>query len=215
MLLGIGYVSASDSSTVSYSTTQQITAFSVCKKITNTSPTGRSEYIPTQSAAEWSSFYNRPPAGVTVATCTCTLLWGGTLNSGQSVTAYAAPSVSGTQCSSQTRTCSNSTLSGSYQYPSCQGVFAGAISPGNYCATCALENRNEMQGTNRFLLNNDQVSLNRRCQELGFTTGVANSTFTSAEWCGTYTNARTKRWNGSSWSWLSCINGNVKQATCY
>ena len=28
-------------------------------------------------------------------------------------------------------------------------------------------------------------------------------------------NARTKKWNGSSWIWLACVNGNVKQATCY
>jgi hypothetical protein len=51
---------------------------------------------------------------------TCTLPWGGTINNGQSVTAYASSSVPyGSSCQSQTRTCSNGSLSGSYQYQSC------------------------------------------------------------------------------------------------
>ena len=50
----------------------------------------------------------------------CNLPWGGSINHGQSATAYAASSVScGSSCSSQTRTCNLGTLSGSYQYGSC------------------------------------------------------------------------------------------------
>jgi len=56
---------------------------------------------------------NSPPAS-------CTKPWGGSLVHGQSVTAYAASSVpSGSSCSSQTRTCNNGTLSGTYGYSTC------------------------------------------------------------------------------------------------
>ena len=212
---GVSLLYASDGSSVARSATQTITAFGSCRKITNASPTGKTVYVPTQSIAEWQSFYASPPSGVSIASCDCAVPWGGAISDGQGVTAYASASVSGTQCTKQTRTCTAGVLSGTYRSQTCSGNFAGAISPGNYCATCALENRNEMRGENRYLLNNDQASIDHRCQELGFTRGVANSTYTSAEWCGTYRNARTKKWNGSSWNWLSCINGNVKQATCY
>lgn len=58
--------------------------------------------------------------------CQCSLPWGGTINNGQSTTAYASSSVPfGNTCSSETRTCSGTTLSGSYQYGSCS-VQAGA-----------------------------------------------------------------------------------------
>lgn len=56
----------------------------------------------------------------TVYTPTCTLPWGGTLQSGSSVTAYQSSSVMApATCTAQTRTCNNGTLSGSYQYQSC------------------------------------------------------------------------------------------------
>lgn len=60
---------ASDSSTVNFGASQNITSNSICKKVTNNSPTGKSIYVPTQSAAEWASFYTNPPAGVTVGLC--------------------------------------------------------------------------------------------------------------------------------------------------
>ncbi|MGH7175283.1 MAG: hypothetical protein ACREGR_02920, partial [Minisyncoccia bacterium] len=54
------------------------------------------------------------------APAACALPWGGTTADSTSVTAYQSSSVtSPATCSSQTRTCSNGTLSGSYQYPSC------------------------------------------------------------------------------------------------
>ena len=65
-----------------------------------------------------------------VAACACNLPWGGTLTNGGSVTAYASGSVAcGSSCTSQTRTCSNGTLSGSYTNSSCS-VAA--------CASCTL-----------------------------------------------------------------------------
>jgi hypothetical protein len=44
----------------------------VCKKVTNASATGLSEYIPTTSVGEWQSFAAHPPAGVTLASCAAT-----------------------------------------------------------------------------------------------------------------------------------------------
>src|SRR5688572_22735883 len=50
----------------------------------------------------------------------CSLPWGGSIVHGASVTAYQASTVPyGSSCVSQTRSCSNGSLSGSYQYQSC------------------------------------------------------------------------------------------------
>lgn len=60
---------ASDNFTVNYNTNQSITAFSTCKNVTNNSGTLKNVYIPTQSSAEWTSFYSNPPSGVTIGSC--------------------------------------------------------------------------------------------------------------------------------------------------
>ncbi|MFP4402878.1 MAG: hypothetical protein ACLFPJ_00825 [Candidatus Woesearchaeota archaeon] len=61
----------------------------------------------------------------------CTLPWGGTISHGQSTTAYHSSSVPcGSSCTSQTRTCNDGTLSGSYDYQSCS-VQA--------CASCSSQ----------------------------------------------------------------------------
>lgn len=50
----------------------------------------------------------------------CTLPWGGSITHGASATAYQASTVPyGSSCVSQTRSCSNGTLSGTYTYGSC------------------------------------------------------------------------------------------------
>lgn len=59
------------------------------------------------------------------AASNCTLPWGGTINSGQSVTAYASATPAGA-CSSENRTCTNGTLSGSYTAQSCTAGCAAA-----------------------------------------------------------------------------------------
>ncbi len=93
-----------------------------------------------------------------------------------------------------------------------QKVFPGS----NQCGTisCSLEDPRDKQGINRFLIRNDQASLNQRCRELGYTAGVALAFYTRAEWCG-YSNARTKYWSGTKWILTSCSDGNIKQARCY
>lgn len=69
---------------------------------------------------------------------TCSLPWGGMLTSGSSVTAYVASSVtSPSTCTSQTRTCSNGTLSGTYTNQTCTVgyVCTGSVPPNaNLCA---------------------------------------------------------------------------------
>ena len=76
------------------------------------------------------------------ACASCNLPWGGSIAHGNSVTAYAAPSVGcGGSCSGQTRICDNGTLSNSYTYASCSvGGCAGCSVNGYYvphggCAT--------------------------------------------------------------------------------
>jgi hypothetical protein len=65
-----------------------------------------------------------------VASCPCTLPWGGSIAHGASVTAYRYASVlCGATCTNQQRTCNNGTLSGSYTNRTCT---AGACS-GNSC----------------------------------------------------------------------------------
>jgi hypothetical protein len=68
---------ASDGTTINAGATQDITAFSVCKRVTNGA--SASLYVPTKSAAEWSSFYDHPPSGVTVLNCPTggKWVWGG------------------------------------------------------------------------------------------------------------------------------------------
>ena len=61
----------------------------------------------------------------------CSLPWGGSIAHNASVTAYSSSSVScGSSCSSQTRSCNNGSLSGSYGYGSCS--VAG-------CSNCSLD----------------------------------------------------------------------------
>ena len=99
-----------------------------------------------------------------VAACACNLPWGGTLTHGGSVTAYASGSVPcGSSCTSQTRTCSNGTLSGSYTNSSCSvAACASCTSPwgttvvhgssitaylSNSAATCTSQTRTCNNGT--------------------------------------------------------------------
>ncbi len=57
----------------------------------------------------------------------CSLPWGGIIAHGDSVLAYAPGS--GDSCPSETRTCTNGTLSGSYVYPDCAAANGGCVTP--------------------------------------------------------------------------------------
>jgi hypothetical protein len=60
----------------------------------------------------------------------CSLPWGGSISHGTSITASQAATVPyGQSCVSQTRTCTNGTLSGSYQYQTCNSDCTFNSSP--------------------------------------------------------------------------------------
>jgi hypothetical protein len=85
---------ASDNYTVNSGANQNITAHAECRKVTNNSATNATVYVPTQTAAEWQSFYTNPPAGVTVGSCCAGVSVGGYCwymgSSGQSCTSVCA-----------------------------------------------------------------------------------------------------------------------------
>ncbi len=100
--------------------------------------------------------------------------------------------------------------------------FPGAIEAGNYCTTCAFENRTDVptsgspKARDRFLVNNDRDSINARCRELGYRRGEALQWYSYAEWCR-YKNAKTRTWDPyyREWTFGACRDGNVKVARCY
>ena len=93
--------------------------------------TGRSTFVPAKSLTEWSEFKLHYPSHITISATTaagCALPWGGVINHGQSVTAYQSPGENcGPTCVSETRTCSNGVLSGSYQYRACISTCTCAL----------------------------------------------------------------------------------------
>ncbi|MEC9291497.1 MAG: hypothetical protein VX730_03760 [Pseudomonadota bacterium] len=69
-------------------------------------------------------------------------------------------------------------------------------------------------GGNRYMVYNDAISVNRRCQELGYAMGVPRDTFTHAQWC-VYSNARTARWQQGAWVNMACqSSASVEEARC-
>ncbi len=69
-------------------------------------------------------------------------------------------------------------------------------------------------GGNRYMVYNDAISVNRRCQELGYAMGVPRDTFTHAQWC-VYGNARTARWQQGAWVNMACqSSASVEEARC-
>jgi hypothetical protein len=76
-------------------------------------------------------------------TCTgnpCTLPWGGSINHGQSVTAYQSSSVvCGGSCVSQTRTCSLGVLSGTFTRQACTTQSCCVANEGAACTYTVTE----------------------------------------------------------------------------
>tara|TARA_Y100000780_G_scaffold211112_1_gene209806 strand:+ start:9290 stop:12124 length:2835 start_codon:yes stop_codon:yes gene_type:complete len=85
----------------------------------------------------------------------CSLPWGGSIAHGNTVTAYAANSVGcGSSCSSQTRTCSNGSLSGSYAYQNC------SVSS---CNNCTLDGVTVNHGSSRTFYTSTSVACGSTC----------------------------------------------------
>ncbi len=73
----------------------------------------------------------------------CNLPWSGLIAHGQNVTAYSSLVVSqGSSCVSQTRTCNNGVLTGSYNYSSCCAPSATDFSPAldSFCGNMTVNN---------------------------------------------------------------------------
>lgn len=67
-----------------------------------------------------------------VVSPSCTTPWGATLTRGQSVEAYATASTTASSCQSETRTCQNGELSGSYQFAACFAQPPGMMQDGEW-----------------------------------------------------------------------------------
>ena len=123
----------------------------VCQRVNNQG--SRSYFVPTNNAAEWSAFRSAVSSldNVTLSGCECPLPWGGTISHGQSVTAYQSSSVAcGSTCVSQTRTCNDGALSGSYQHQSCSVASCGGtwvLISSMVCAPCRFCTGGPLDGT--------------------------------------------------------------------
>ena len=71
--------------------------------------------------------------GTSCAKADCNLPWGGSISSGSSVTAYQSASSPNCSSLSESRTCANGTLSGTYTNPSCAACTASNQST-NMCS---------------------------------------------------------------------------------
>lgn len=84
--------------------------------------------------------------GAASSSCPCNLPWGGTIQHGQTVTTYSTSSVAcGSTCQSETRTCNNGTLSGTYTSQSCTVDTCSTCTP---CVTYA--GKEDIEFSNQF-----------------------------------------------------------------
>jgi len=61
---------------VNYGANQDITEWSTCKNVANAHASGKAIFVPTNTSTEWTQFYTHAPAGVTIASCSCTVTAG-------------------------------------------------------------------------------------------------------------------------------------------
>ena len=134
-----------------------------------------------------------------VAACGCTLPWGGSISNGQSVTAYQTSSVScGSSCNSQTRTCSGTTLSGSYTNQNCS---VGA------CASCTAPNGQSM--SHGSCITKYSRSSTDRCGGMCESCNMIKMNFC----CNNGTVSNTSQW--SSYNATSCTETCSSGLECY
>ena len=106
------------------STSQDVTAFGVCRRITNN--TGKDLCALTGSNDLWTKFRGRVEGGqvanvsmVACASLDCTAPWGAIVLNGNSVVAYSVPGAADCSLVSEIRTCTNGVLSGTFTNDSC------------------------------------------------------------------------------------------------
>lgn len=66
-------LTAADSYRVTHGTNQNIDEHSNCRNVTNNFAGGNDLFVPTKTSTEWTTFYSNPPAGVSIASCGCTV----------------------------------------------------------------------------------------------------------------------------------------------
>ncbi len=102
----------------------------------------------------------------------CTLPWGGSITHGQSTTAYQNSTVPYNQtCVSQTRTCSNGTLSGSYQHQSC------SVQP---AANCTLGGVTVLHGQSRTFYSQQTAPIGNVCSSVSQSRTCTNGTLSGS-----------------------------------
>lgn len=107
----------------------------------------------------------------------CTLPWGGSIASGATVTAYqSSPVPAGQSCASQSRTCSNGTLSGSYTYANCSTAAAQA---------CTFNGQQIASGQSVTAYSSSSATLPNTCSGLSQTrtcnNGVLSGSYSNSE----------------------------------
>lgn len=65
-------LTAASSYQINYGANQDITEWSTCKNVSNSSPTGKALFVPTNTSTEWAAFYNASIPGVTIQACIVT-----------------------------------------------------------------------------------------------------------------------------------------------
>ncbi len=125
----------------------------VCSSAPETCDQGAYSNSPSDTATDYQWTCLGTNGGVSSGTCrspkACPLPWGGTIAEGGSVATFQA-STGSPNCVSETRTCSNGTLSGSYQYQSCTpGVTPtnGACSATHYSCNAGNSISNNFNGS--------------------------------------------------------------------
>ncbi|MFN8929397.1 MAG: hypothetical protein ACK5WQ_03405 [Alphaproteobacteria bacterium] len=158
---------------VAPSTSQDVTAFGVCRRITNN--TGKNLCALTGTNDLWTKFRGRVEsnlvANVSMAACPsldCTAPWGAPMLNGSSVTAYSTNSHANCASVSQLRVCTNGVLSGTFTHQSCSAPVNGACNTamGGACTTGTAAGDNGLTGcgsTRTWTCNGSNGGTNASC----------------------------------------------------
>lgn len=147
---------AADSYQVNNGTTAVIDEHGICRVVTNNS--GNSLFVPTRTSAEWTAFFNNPPASVASPPCASCELDGASVAHGASRTFYLTTRSCYGTCGSisQSRNCYNGVLDGSASYseascpgPTCAGCSTAAVNWTTSTFTCNASATAGSHGTTR------------------------------------------------------------------
>lgn len=84
-------LTAASSYQVANGASVDITEHGVCRRVVNNHASGAGIFVPTNTSPEWSSFYNNPPLGVSVSSCSCSVTPGSTTYSTAGSYSFVVP----------------------------------------------------------------------------------------------------------------------------